>query len=684
MFLRPLARMIGRRALRSGSIAAPSSPSPKSLSRAARVGKASSRAASCAAALALGVALAPRVAQADGYAALEPMKGKKVSIDGLLSEWPAEFVPLTTTVRGSKVSAHALVGYDAEFLYFAFKTQDTEIARSNAAGPNEDHLTLRVRAPKGGKTYRVDVYPGDPGKLPGLVKVDGKTIANAEAVENPQAKGYYLEARLPWSALPEVSRQRVGLRGVLEYTDASAPGRVRGVVASGKGQGASMPLLTLESETGLVQALLEPKRLGFTPAREAYGNVSGGPELERVAIYGHFLSIVGPGYRGGKQFYFNELDVADASAILGLELVDFDGDGREEIVLRKRIGSVAQHRQVLQVLRIGSDETPQQVFAHEVAIRTDEVNLANEVKIHGKGKGPAIEIAQGEARGVEPDTFREPLIGTMPSALMPWDSVKSRTFRWQNGSFTVDNETTWTPKLKAPGASRPASQGVASSSGGPAAPPPPRPPTADELLDRVYALYRKDRGVGKSSPRFDFVTDVVEDEQPERVLLHGKDLVVFGKGFRKGLTYTFITVGVKEPEHILDVTARDLTGDGKAEIIVRGLLEAQASKELGGDTVQREALYVYKVIGERLTRIFAAETGRALGKKRVVGAVAFVPNGSGVDITLRPARAVGWTERDYPFPEDTHPAGGLEPLLLPWGTQKARTYSFRNGAFELR
>lgn len=614
-----------------------------------------------------------RSAAAQDYVALEPLTGKKVSVDGLLSEWPAGFVPLRTTLSGGSVDARALIGYDAKNLYFALKAKDARIARTKAAGQREDHLSWRVRVPTSGKTYRVDVYPGDPGKLAGVVKVDGKVVKDAEAVENPQKDGFFLEARLPWSALPEAAKLRVGLRGQLQYTDASAPGRVRAVVASGKGQ----TYFTLESETGLAQALLEPKGLGFEPARVVHGNVSGGPEFERVAIYGHFLSIVGPGYRGGKQFYFNELQVAGADNILRLQLEDFDGDGRSEIVLEKRLGSAKEHRDVLQVLRVGKDGVPLQVFTHEVAIKTDEGHIANQVKISGKGSSASIEIAQGKAQGFEPGSYREPTLEGIPSALLPWQSVKSRVFRWKGEGLAAAGETSWTPKLKPPGASPSAAAADPSHR----APPPPRPPTADELLDRVYALYRQDRRVGKSAPRFDFVTDVIEDETPERVLVHGKDIVVFGKGFKKGLTYTFITVGVQEPAHILDVTARDLVGDGKAEIIVRGVLPTETSKELGGKVVQREALYVYKVLGERLTRIFAAETGRALEKNRVVGAVAFRPNGRGLDIVLRPARAVGWSERNYPFPEDTQAAGGLEPLLLPWGERNERSYSFRDGAY---
>jgi len=201
------------------------------------------------------------------------------------------------------------------------------------------------------------------------------------------------------------------------------------------------------------------------------------------------------------------------------------------------------------------------------------------------------------------------------------------------------------------------------------------------MLDRVYALYKKDRGVGGAKPRFDFVTDVVGDSENERVLIHGRDIVVFGKGFREGQSYTFINVGVKEDKDILHATARDLTGDGKAEIVVRGILKAKASKELGGDTIDRYALFIYMVQGEKLVRIFGAETGRALGSQRILGTVAFTPGKHGLGIELGPGRAIGWTEKDYPFPEDTTPAGGLEPLALPWGSLGARRYSFSGAQY---
>ena len=234
----------------------------------------------------------------------------------------------------------------------------------------------------------------------------------------------------------------------------------------------------------------------------------------------------------------------------------------------------------------------------------------------------------------------------MGGTILPWESVKSKSFKWQGDGFKPAGETTWTPKVTA------AKGGPAPKvrAEGPAQPPAPRAPTSDELLDRVYALYKQDRGAGGARPRFDFVTDVAGDSGPERVLIHDRDLVVFGKGFRAGTSYAYITIGVGEGKDIVDATARDLTGDGKAEIIVRGVLHAKASKALGAASVDRYALFVYGIQGDALVRVFAAETGRAV-------------------------------EKTYPFPVDTTTAGGLEPLLLPWGSAGSRKYKWDGRAY---
>jgi hypothetical protein len=504
--------------------------------------------------------------------------------------------------------------------------------------------------------------------------VGGSKITGAKIVEAPEKGGYLLEASIPWTAFPEARRVKAGLRAALRYNDADSKGSTSGIVATHSStSGKSLPPLLLEQEQGLFRSLIYDKQLPQIPARTVVGDVAGDSEQEVISLYGGYLTIVGGGYRKGKEFFYQDLGVRRSDAISRFEVEDLTGDGKDEIVIEKRVGDSDQYRRVLSVLSFSKGaDSPFVAFQHETAIVTKDGKVDNKVSISRKG----ITVSQGKADGFEPDTYAEPLPGDMESALLPWQSVKSRTYEWDGKQFDKADEETWDPPMKAPSrrANRASSGG--SSGGGAPPPPPPRPPSPDEMLDRVYALYRKDHGVGKAKPRFDFVTNVSGDQTPERVLIHGKDIVVFGKQFKEGMSYVFITIGVEDPKDIFDVTARDLTGDGKAEIVARAVLHAKASEQLGGDVVDRHALFVYKVAESGITRIFAAETGRALEKNAIVAGIRFVPTKKGVALELQPGRAIGWTEKNDPFPIDRAPYGGLEPLLVPWGGEGSKRYEF--------
>ncbi len=633
----------------------------------------------------------------------------KVRIDGLLREWPAKLDPLNEVVQGSgggDPNASGVIGYNDKNLFVAMKIKDGKLVRTPSFGDGEDYASLEIAFPSksGFKLYSVRLYAGEIGRSAGMVKLGSAPVKGARLVEAPSDGGYTIEASIPWAAFPEASRVRVGIRAALRYADADSPGSVRTIIGTSAASGSNLPPLLLEAEQGLYRSLVRKRGLPEMPARFGVGDIAGDPTYEAVAVYGGALTIVGSAYRGGKEYFFHDLAVPNASAVTRLEVADFTGDGKDDILLVKRAPpptlpdddkskgqrhSIAKekkkapddsYREVLQVLSVSSGENPYIAFQHETAIVTKDGEIRNDVSLKRNGSKVDIVIAQGKAEGFDPGKYDEPMPDNMEPALLPWSPVKSRTYDWDGKQFADAGSESWSPKMQAPPAAH-ETKAAAAPAEGPPAPPPPRPPSADELLERVYALYRRDHHVGIEKPRFDFVADVAGDAAPERVLLHGRDVVVFGKGFKEGLSYAYTTLGVDSSNDIVDMSARDLTGDGKAELIVRGVLHAKASAQLGGKVVDRHAFYVYQVFESGLRRIFGAETGRSLGDDSISDAVRFVPRDKGLALELAPGKAVGWTDKTYPFPIDKTPYGGLEPLLVPWGDVRQKRYHYDGSTY---
>jgi hypothetical protein len=607
-----------------------------------------------------------------------PIKDK-VRIDGLLREWPA-LVELSYGSNGG-TSAKGLVAYDDEKLYVVMQINDDYIKRTSNYGSNEDVARLMLGFPSksGVKVHKVELFPGDPGKVPGAVRVDGTIVKGAKLVEAPkEGGGYTFEAVFPWSVFSEASTTRVGLTAALQYADYDAQGS-KGTISTASGDGA-LPPLTLEAEYSLSQSLLRRDRLSATPSRDAYGDVAGDGRIERVAVFGKYLVIAGSGYRGGKEFYFQDMGVEGASAVKRLELMDLTDDGKEEIVLQKRVKVAGLEREIFQIWSIDKGkEQPFAALSHEVALYAEGKRVENRVRIEGSGKNRKIRISQATAdEDIDPKVVEQSGGEGLEPTLMPWDSVQSRAYEWSGRSFTKVGEETGKPKVSRQVATTGTATAVAPAEN---VPPPPRPPTPDEMMDRVYALYKSEHKVGNAKPRFDFVTDVAADRTAERVLIHGKDLVVFGKAFQDGASYVYLTIGVEEPTDITGATAFDVTGDGKAEIIVYGVLRAKASKNMGGQTISRQVMFIYGARESGVRRIFAAETGRSLGDNVISGRVRFLPGKKGRTIELGPGNAVGWEQGSYPFPQDRFPYGNFEPLLLPWTDMPVRKYSYDGETF---
>ena len=120
----------------------------------------------------------------------EPMQGEKVRIDGDLREWPNKMTELGDTLSGTGGAdprAAVTIGYDDLNLYVVLKISDKRIVRSAAAGANEDHATLSLAFPRGRdfNTYELELYPGNPGKVAGVVKLKGAPLTSAKIVEAP-------------------------------------------------------------------------------------------------------------------------------------------------------------------------------------------------------------------------------------------------------------------------------------------------------------------------------------------------------------------------------------------------------------------------------------------------------------------------------------------------------------------
>src|ERR1051325_4416132 len=114
---------------------------------------------------------------------VEPLAGEKIRVDGDLREWPAKMTPLDETVQGSAAGgdpkAGTVIGYDDTNLYCVLSVSDKKLTRTSAAGSGEDHATLYLSFPRG-NTYEIGLYPGDPGKSPGLVKMKGSAVSPAK------------------------------------------------------------------------------------------------------------------------------------------------------------------------------------------------------------------------------------------------------------------------------------------------------------------------------------------------------------------------------------------------------------------------------------------------------------------------------------------------------------------------
>lgn len=603
---------------------------------------------------------------------------RPVKLDGMLREWgprsPAK-EQLAGTSTGSKL--RVAVQYDEAHVFVAAEVDDATYVRTSKLGESEDHLWLTLAFPSGEgqlTAYDVAIYPGKPGEAVGAVvhgsgPRKGKEIAGARVVEAPAEHGLTFEAMIPWATFDAARTQRVGLRAALRWVDGDGK-KVQAVVGTGKGDRANpsaLPPLPTTAEIAVVEGLLGPKGMSDTPPTlDLYADVAGDAMRERVSVFGRFFTICGPHYRHGEQFFFRELH----GELVALEARDLTGSGKDDLLVRRRIAARDGYSEVLEVWSLLGGDEPQTVFSHEIAVVHGSQRVTNAVRVAARER--AIELETQPAVDVDGATFRAGAqSGTQP-ILVPWGPTKSRVFRFKDGRFEVAKEQAQQPSSK-PAAVAPDT----AKASAPSERPPAKSPTS--AADALIEAYRRDRSIGAGAkPQFSLRANVVGDAQPERVELHGRDLVVAGSGFAAGERYGFVTLAQFESGQDVDeLVARDLDGDGAAELVVRG---KRALKDGDGDQVTIEALFVYRVEAGAIRRVLGIETARAKGARRVEADVRFVkaPSGGGFDLVVKPGRAKGWTKSDYPWAGEG--GGVVEPLVLPWAGKEGARYAWSGNA----
>lgn len=613
---------------------------------------------------------------------------KPIKMDGVLAEWEARAAARTViTGSASGTTFSCGIAYDDSKVYFGGEvTTSFGLYRTARFGDGEDHASLVVAFPSAGGLSATEIafFAGKPGESSGAVRYasgpnKGHDVPGAKIVEAPADHGYSFEASLPWGAFPEARTTRVGLRGAGRYYDAQGSSGIKAVLATSQGDAAhaaDLAALPNEAEQSLIENLLTQKGwVATSPKAEAYADVNGDGMKERVAVYDTTLTITGYSYRGGKEFFYRDL----GAELVRIDARDVTGRGRDDLLLRRKFGSGTAEREWLEVWSFFTDE-PTTTFAHEVAITSGDKQVTNVLRI-GKGE---IELGYEPAKGWDPTSYREPTNADVSPLILPWGAVKSQSYKFDGKKFTRVREVSQTPTGPVtPGSG--GGQGIATiKRDEPATPTVTKnaPMAAGDVAKALIDRYKADHAVAaEARPKVDLEVNVDGDAKPERVVLFGKDIVVTGPGFKNGTAYEFITLSqFSDAADIKDLTARDLTGDGAADLVVRGVRHVTAA---GHGTVDLDVMFIYQVRGETITRVFGIETGREQNGKRVQGLVQMIPSSDNkrFEIDVRPGRATGWTEKSYPWAQDQPGSGALEPLLLPWGKIDHLRYAWDGSAF---
>lgn len=183
--------------------------------------------------------------------------------------------------------------------------------------------------------------------------------------------------------------------------------------------------------------------------------------------------------------------------------------------------------------------------------------------------------------------------------------------------------------------------------------------------------FLRPRDLSAARPHHEFRVDVAEDARPEHVMLIDRLVVVMGPGFQDGRGYAFAELGIASVGDLLSAEAVDVTGDGKAELIV-----VLRQRSTAGS---RDLFQVLSVTGDAIVPVFGIEQRKETPQGSVDATVRVERGRRGQAATIITATGAAHgldatTLRESP-PTD------VEGILLPWGPVAERRFRWDGHAF---
>lgn len=617
----------------------------------------------------------------------------RVHVDGWLQEWTLEGFTSVGTVGRMRV--RIALAPSSSGLYVAASVDDDRMVRSSTPSMAEDALVLRLAAPSSsGELVSTELtfFAGVPESVAALLTVStggvrAPSVRGATVVEMPTSAGYDLEAYIPWEVIPG-ARDWARARAIIQLHDVDVvggPGRDVSSSSDALDAPATWPRVAGNAgELFPLGTFLHARRAAPDAIEvDIRANFSGDAVPERVVVAAGTLAIFGASYAGGRDFDYADLGLPEGCCTQA-RAVDLDGDSISELVLlTARVESGGDVRE-LRVFRFPGDRI-ESYFRAEIGLGVGVSSLESAWNIEEvSGRLPIIRIAAATGTGGIPRHVAE--AGVVP--LLQPGAVLSRSYGFAGGSFGRLSEQLAPPPVGATappvppvgstrsGAERtnplPAARGQTSApSANPAATPPPvtsppgRPTSGSFDSAPLLAAVRHDRGIAPDvSVRFSASADLAEDSRAEEVHVLGESLIVVGPGYRGGVGYYALDLGVASPEQIVGVTLADVTGDGKAEVWV------SVRQPIGTPPMYLELSIVFRMTADGLAPIFTGQAAIGDGTREVRNELRAATTRRILELVVTPGTATGFDARTFPF--STTAISGMTTLLLPWRDSEQR------------